>query len=159
MAHRLAAVSLGLCALAASACTAHPSPHGDPDPGQTRLHALTAISQALPTNVITRSEHATPSQWDACDAISSTYGWGDMFVDVDFTTRTPAAALKTELTGGLARMGWKPAPPFGLASQNWSRSLPGGATATVVVGTNQTGRGQWYLHASAPPATHPVRGC
>jgi hypothetical protein len=90
--------------------------------------------------------------------MSRSYGWDPMYLDVDFTTRTPTAALEAELGRRFRAMGWRMTPPFRGPGESWARTLPGGTTATATFGGNRS-TGQWYLHASSPPATHPVTGC
>lgn len=108
---------------------------------------------------VIRKEEVKP-RWDSCDGVRSTYGWGDVTVDAEFTASdTPDRTVKA-IDQALRGLGWIADSGSGSGAWYWHRTVTGDRQAVAqLLGGPDSQPSDWSLQATVPPATHPSKGC
>lgn len=100
-------------------------------------------------------------QWDSCDGVRSTYGWDPATVDVSFTGGGSASQVVAQIRSALRALGWT--LDEGSSQEGvwaWHKTLTDGSRGSAqLVGGPGVVPPDWELEATAPPASHPVKGC
>lgn len=147
--------------MALTGCDVTPLPVGDPDPGHRRLKAIHPVLSVVPPGAHVTLKQSVEPHWDSCDGIKSTYGWDDATVAVDFTGGGSATQVTARIRTSMRNLGWT--IDQGSVDQGefrWHKKLDHGARASaVLIGGPGSQPPGWSLQATAPPATHPSKGC
>lgn len=147
-------------ALVASGCTDPTSPVGDPDPGHHIMDALAPVLTVLPSGVEATTAKKYAPQWDSCDGRDDTYGWDDVTVDLDWPYTGGDTGVRSHVRNRMRQLGWTQDTPPTSTEPTWTKQLDGGGEASaMLLGGTGSDPTSWMLQATAPPATHPVRGC
>lgn len=131
------------------------------DPGGKILAELKPVGQALPRDANVLYRYEIEPQWDSCDGRPETYGWGDVYVQIHFTSKSSARTIVDQARAEMSKLGWQ------LSHQQddisgidvvWTKVLKNVTEAKAAL-TNQTPDGAWNLDAFAPPVGPRVHGC
>jgi hypothetical protein len=140
--------------VALSGCGDRNAAHGDPDPGGRRLHALESVRAAIPADAKVAFDHAVEPRWDSCDGRAGTFGWDDVVVDAEFSSRQSVRALSAHVAGVLRRAGWAVTNASGTVGA--TMQLPSGVTAQAML----TKDGSLFdLYAHLVPIGQRASGC
>jgi hypothetical protein len=161
LAHGVMSAAVVATVMALTGCSGTPRPVGDPDPGHRRLKAIYPVLSLVPPGAHVTLKQSVKPQWDSCDGIRSTYGWDPATVDVDFTGGGSALQVVAYVQTAMRGLGWM--FDQGSIAQGvwaWHKKLADGgqASAQLLGGPNVEPPG-WTLQATAPPASHPSKGC
>jgi hypothetical protein len=152
-------------AITLSAACTNPSKSQHPggDIGRHLLNALTPVVAAVPQDAHVAYVKKDEPVWESCDGRAGTFGWGDVDVQVSFTSPLAPSAVFAYADNALAKEAWtrvslgEPDGP-GLRS-TWTKVIPPAAEPVKVVLSNNTPYRDWVLLATATPIGHPVHGC
>lgn len=157
------ALAAAAVAVTVAGCGGPPSPVGVPDPGHRRMAALTPVLSVIPAGAQVESRQKTEPVWDSCDGVTKTYGWDPVTVWVQFRGGGTPAEIVSHIESAMRRLGWTLyAAHSGHGSWLWHHPVPGGGHGHLfaqLLGGPDAEPHDWSLQATAPPATHPVKGC
>ncbi|OIJ63978.1 hypothetical protein [Streptomyces mangrovisoli] len=142
-------------------CDGSPRPVGDPDPGHRRLKAIQPVLSVVPPGAHVTLKQSVAPRWDSCDGMKSTYGWDPATVAVDFTGGGSARQVAAQVEAAMRRLGWTlDEGSLAQGEWTWHKKLTDGARASAhLLGGPHTQPPDWDLQATAPPVTHPSKGC
>jgi hypothetical protein len=125
------ALTFAVAAALTAGCTLNGPPHGSGDPGNQRLHTLTAdrMMHTLPADSQRyRSLYIQPATWD-----TSYHYWSSPKVTSEFTSRLTYGQVYSFCGNLIAADGWVADardPSFGLV-WSWHKAFPGGFVARM----------------------------
>ncbi|MET8137267.1 hypothetical protein ABZV24_36050 [Streptomyces sp. NPDC005251] len=161
LAHGVMSGAMVATVMALTGCSGTPSPVGDPDPGHRRLKAILPVLSAVPPRAHVTLKQSVKPQWDSCDGMRSTYGWDPATVDVDFTGGGSALQVVAYVQTAMQGLGWT-FDQVSIAQGVWAwhkKLTDGGQASAHLLGGPDAEPPDWTLQATAPPASHPSRGC
>ncbi|MFJ5897615.1 hypothetical protein ACIQFZ_19485 [Streptomyces sp. NPDC093064] len=156
-AHGVMSAAVVATVMALTGCSGTPRPVGDPDPGHRRLKAIQPVLSVVPPGAHVTQKDIVEPIWDSCDGIRSTYGWNDATVAVDFTGGGSDLQVAEHIETAMRRLGWTlDQGSLAQGSWTWHKKLADGSQASAQL---LSGPPDWNLQATAPPASHPSKGC
>ena len=134
---------------------------GTGDPGGRILAQIAPAATAVPTGVKLNYENRDEPHMDSCDGRSSTRGWGDVVVQVNFDwSGSPQQVLMT-VDQNLQARGWTRTLGGQLnfePAQSWEKQLSNRTTAGASLSSEPDGK-TWTLLAEALPEGKRASGC
>ena len=146
-------------------------PHGNPDPGGTRLARLESVAhQAMPTEAVSVHYAVTKSSWNLGGCDGGPAGWTSIEVVGTFTVSGSPVA---EVTASMRHLGWVVVPQVAPSAQG---GFPAPAEGPTYAGEfepvsksdhsfawlfapGQAGWTAWTLDLMTPPAELPAAIC
>jgi hypothetical protein len=132
------------------------------DPQGRRLKQLQQTADAIPSNVHVLYRHDLEPHQDSCDGRPETRGWGDVVVQVHFSSAQSATSVADRADQLLSGRGWARVIAFNDTDGTesvWRKNLDDGSPATVLLSKSQFASDEWTLYASAPPVGKAASGC
>ena len=131
--------------------------HPNPDPGGRILAVLESAGSAVPSGAHVSVSQAYEPQWDSCDGMSGTFGYGAAYFDLTFETSMRSATVIQRAEQLMRKRGWSlrsasvDAPHGAIA--DWRERLYNGKIATTEL-VFQLGQSPqvWQIYGQAPPA-------
>ena len=132
-------------------------PHVGGDPGGRIMAVLTQTDVAIPPDADIEARRDDGPHWDSCDGREGTEGWGDVFLQVYFSSSRQTSEILARADDALAVQGWSRTRLLEAGEAAWTTSQRR-VTARAILRFDYF-IGKWILVATAPPVGRRVSGC